>query len=747
MSSAPSFKEVEGAIYEAALALEDPAARDVFLQRSFQGDADGLAEMRRLLDSAREAASFFVEAGERRTIVASDVLAELTRSDSPLPAQPLPQSEGPGTRIGRYRLIKRIGEGGCGVVYEAEQEQPLRRRVALKVIRMGMDTEGVIARFEIERQALALMDHPNIARVLDAGATAAGRPYFVMELVDGEKITSYCDERGLGNAERLTLFIQVCQAIQHAHQKGIIHRDIKPSNILITHHDGLASPKVIDFGIAKATDAQFTGGTPFTAHDQFIGTPAYMSPEQVDMVGIDVDTRSDVYSLGVLLYELLTSRTPFDGKELMNAGISEMRRTLLEAPRPLPSQMLVTTSAESLAEIAACRHVEPNRLVSFVRGDLDWIVMKAMEKNRNRRYQTVNSLAMDVQRFLNNEAVIARPPGNLYLLGKFVRRNRIAVVSGGLVAISLVGGLGAATSLYLRERKALVEQARLGHEAEVAREEEARLRHQAQARANLSRVAILLTEGQVAEADALLREIPLISVEPSLEAANVFRSLGDWNATYGRWDQAVQCYSLLNQANRLNDPANAAAGSDLLVIGPALLEHGDTAAYAAFRQDALDRYLPVHSPIQAEHILKACLLAPAGPEITQRLKDTVSVCADAVYNGTPTPFTMSWGCFSLALYHYRLGDPAGVLKVAARGLTDREIKDACRASLYCMMSMSHRRMGEEETAASELQQARQILNTIAKSETGELKPARPFWFDWSALSILIQEAEGELRQK
>ncbi|MDB6076537.1 MAG: serine/threonine protein kinase, partial [Akkermansiaceae bacterium] len=490
MTTILSSSDVEGVIFEAALALEDPAVQQAFLKRSFQGDPKGLAEMTVLLSSARDAASFFVEAREQRTIVASDVLADITRMDLPCTPEPAVQAEGPGTRIGRYRLVKRIGEGGCGVVYEAEQEQPMRRRVALKVIRLGMDTEGVIARFEIERQALALMDHPNIARVLDAGSTVSGRPYFVMELVDGEKITSYCDERGLGNTERLELFIQVCQAIQHAHQKGIIHRDIKPSNILITHHDGAASPKVIDFGIAKATDPQLTGETAFTAHDQFMGTPAYMSPEQVDMVGIDVDTRSDIYSLGVLLFELLTSRTPFDGEELVKSGLSEMRRTLLETPRPLPSQMLATASVDGLADIAARRHLEPQRLISFVRGDLDWIAMKAMERNRNRRYQTVNSLAMDVQRFLNNQPVIARPPGRFYLFGKFVRRNRLAVVSCVAVALSLIAGLGAAMTLYFRERQALVEQARLSRETEASREAEARLRREAQARANVSRVAL-----------------------------------------------------------------------------------------------------------------------------------------------------------------------------------------------------------------------------------------------------------------
>src|SRR6266481_5668604 len=304
-----------------------------------------------------------------------------------LPEQPkatvVAITEKPGDRIGRYKLLQQIGEGGCGVVYMAEQEEPVRRRVALKVIKLGMDTKQVIARFEAERQALALMDHPNIAKVLDAGATEAGRPYFVMELVRGIKITEFCDEKSVPTADRLRLFTQVCQAIQHAHQKGVIHRDIKPSNILVTVNDGVALPKVIDFGIAKATNQQpLTDKTLFTAFEQFIGTPAYMSPEQAVMTSLDVDTRSDIYSLGVLLYELLTDRTPFDQKELLAAGLDEMRRTICERDPPRPSTRLSTLLEGELTTTAKRRQTEPLKLIHVVRGDLDWIVMRCLEKDR-----------------------------------------------------------------------------------------------------------------------------------------------------------------------------------------------------------------------------------------------------------------------------------------------------------------------------------------------------------------------------
>src|SRR5688500_13941178 len=312
--------------------------------------------------------------------------------------------------IGPFKILQKLGEGGCGVVYMAEQEKPIRRRVAVKLIKLGMDTKQVIARFEAERQALALMDHPNIARVFDAGATDHGRPYFVMELVRGIRITEYCDQNNLPTEQRLNLFVQVCQAIQHAHQKGIIHRDIKPSNILVTLHDSVAVPKVIDFGIAKATEQRLTDKTLFTEFQAFIGTPAYMSPEQAVMTSLDIDTRSDIYALGVLLYELLTGRTPFDAKELLAAGFDEMRRTLREREPLRPSTRLSTMAHDELTATARHRSVDTPKLAHLLRGDLDWIVMKALEKDRTRRYETANGLVADIRRHLNNEVIVARPP-------------------------------------------------------------------------------------------------------------------------------------------------------------------------------------------------------------------------------------------------------------------------------------------------------------------------------------------------
>jgi tetratricopeptide (TPR) repeat protein len=357
-------------------------------------------------------------------------------------------SERPGDRIGRYKLLEQIGEGGCGVVYMAEQEEPVRRKVALKVIKLGMDTKAVIARFEAERQVLAMMDHPNIAKVLDAGTTETGRPFFVMELVRGISITDYCDQNSLSTDDRLKLFTQVCHAIQHAHQKGIIHRDIKPSNILVTVSEPGAPgcPRVIDFGIAKATsDQPLTDKTVFTAFEQFIGTPAYMSPEQAMMTSLDIDTRTDIYALGVLLYELLTGTTPFDAQELLRAGFDEMRRIIRETEPPKPSTRITQglTASASAAPSAKSEFINHKSQIDV---DLDWIVMKCLEKDRSRRYETANGLALDIQRHLSSEPVLACPPTAAYRFRKFARRHRAGLVMAsvlGLAVLVTVAGLAA----------------------------------------------------------------------------------------------------------------------------------------------------------------------------------------------------------------------------------------------------------------------------------------------------------------
>ncbi|HUK81995.1 MAG TPA: serine/threonine-protein kinase, partial [Verrucomicrobiae bacterium] len=440
----------EERLFQTALKLPPGERRTAFLQRTCAGDESLRQRIEALLSADERAGTRF-------------------ESDATLKSAE-PFTEKAGDRIDRYKLLQEIGEGGCGVVYMAEQEEPVRRRVALKVIKLGMDTKQVVARFEAERQALAMMDHPNIAKVLDAGATETGRPFFVMELVRGVPITEYCDKNNLSTRERLDLFMQVCHAIQHAHQKGVIHRDIKPSNILVTLQDGVPMPKVIDFGIAKAIDQPLTEKTLFTRFEQFMGTPAYMSPEQAEMSSLDIDTRSDIYSLGVLLYELLTGKTPFNSEELVKSGVDAMRKTIREQEPLRPSTKLATLQGLELSTIAKRRAADAPKLIHLLNGDLDWIVMKCLEKDRTRRYESAGGLAADIMRHLNNQPVAARPPSAAYRLQKSWRRNKLVYVSAAAIVSALLLAVIFSGVSYLRERKARVSEQIQRLEAEKQRQ-------------------------------------------------------------------------------------------------------------------------------------------------------------------------------------------------------------------------------------------------------------------------------------
>jgi serine/threonine protein kinase len=412
-----------------------------------------------------------------------DATADATNpASAPSSQASRPLAEGPGSRIGPYKLLQEIGQGGMGVVYLAEQEKPVRRRVALKIIKPGMDTQQVVGRFEAERQALALMDHPSIAKVFDAGSTDTGRPYFVMELVKGVPITEYCDTVHLTPRERLELFIPVCQAIQHAHQKGIIHRDVKPSNVLVAMQDGKPIPKVIDFGIAKATEQRLTERSLYTQHGAIIGTLEYMSPEQAEMSALDVDTRTDIYALGVMLYELLTGTTPLQRQKLREAGYAEILRRIREEEPPKPRTRL-SESRDSLASISAQRRTEPTRLTKLLRRELDWIAMKAIEKDRTRRYETASAFARDIERYLNDEPVEAGPPSPSYRLRKYARKHRAALTTAGAFAGLLVVAAAVSTwQAYLatqarNEAQESYKQSQLNETK--AKEQEAQARHSA----------------------------------------------------------------------------------------------------------------------------------------------------------------------------------------------------------------------------------------------------------------------------
>jgi hypothetical protein len=734
----PVSNQIEKALFKAAQELTDSAVRAAFLEQACNGQPALRDRLEKLLAVQSSADEFF------RAIPLREVGVEIVPQPAATHGLVAPadskSAETAPIVIGRYRLQQRLGEGGCGVVYLAEQQEPVRRKVALKIIRLGMDTESVIARFEAERQALALMDHPNIAHVFDAGATDSGRPYFVMEWVQGAKITDFCNENHLDVNERLKLFIQICHAIQHAHQKGVIHRDIKPSNILVMLHDGVPLPKVIDFGIAKATEGRLTDNTMFTACDQFIGTPAYMSPEQANMSGLDVDTRSDIYSLGVLLYELLSGQTPFDSKDLVKGGMDEMRRTLREREPQPPSTLLTTLSNTKLAAVAIQQHAEPLRLISTLRGDLDWIVMKALEKDRNRRYETANGLAMDVQRYLNDEPVVARPPSRLYQFQKLVQRNRIVFVAVAAVVFTLLIGLGVSTWLFLQEREARRQAVAAEQQQIRLRKESDRLRQQAEYRQKLSQATVAVSRNNIAEADQLVADIPAPS--PNLEYADLYRALGDWNATNGRWKLAAERFAVLVQVNQPDDWDVTTL--DYLRYGPLLLETGDTAGYERFRQSAVVHFAGTTNPVLAERVVKVSLLTPPGADFLAVLAPLAATASNSLATASSLDdwqkSLAAWRSFSLALMDYRQGNYAGVEQWHQKslGYENESLNDVRAVTFQIVLAMTHYQTGKTDQARFELAQARRTVED--KFNKLPLEGGEGYWFDWVFARILLREA-------
>jgi eukaryotic-like serine/threonine-protein kinase len=724
----------EEALFDSARKLPDPAARRAFLERACDGDPALRARIEGLLQAEKDAERFFEDGS-------SVVISALTLPSAGEPFSSgstdnanLPGEEPIGTRIGRYKLLEKIGEGGCGVVYLAEQEEPVRRRVALKIIKLGMETKSVIARFEAERQALAMMDHPNIARVFDAGATDRGPPYFVMELVHGVKITEYCDRHQLDTAARLDLFIPVCHAIQHAHQKGIIHGDIKPSNIMVTLQDGTPVPKVIDFGISKATEARLADRVLLTSQGQLVGTPAYMSPEQADMRGVDIDTRSDIYSLGVLLYELLTGKTPFDAKALLRLGFDEMRRTLRETEPPRPSARLQNLAVPELVKTAAHRATEPWRLTSSLGGDLDWIAMKALEKERSRRYETANGLAMDIQRHRHHEPVLARPPSRIYRFQKLVRRNRIVFAAGGAVALALIAGMGTSTWLFLKERDAR-------HRAVAAEQQQARLRHEAEVREKITQTALLVSEERFGEADALLNDIAF--AQPTVEGAAVLRSVGEWLAVQNRWKAAADRLGMLLRVDQLDGWDGSTL--DHLRAGPAFVELGDTRGYERFRQEAIARFATVQCPY-TDRILKICLLLPAHKAVIDSLapiaQATGKYCAEAEASGDV--FTAAWRSVAMALFAYRKENYVDAVDWSRRCLTYPGSNAPRTATARAILAMASLRLGHVEEAQVELAAAREIVERYFKGRPDRGNPVQGFWFDWVFARVLVREGAAAI---
>ncbi len=729
----------EEAIFDEARRIADPAGRAAFLDRACQGDAAQRERLAELLSLEPLAEIFFSGVVEN---ISAGNLAEMSAEAATVLDEQI------GTAIGRYKLLEKIGEGGCGVVYMAEQQKPVRRRVALKIIKLGMDTKSVIARFEAERQALAMMEHPNIARVLDAGATEMGRPFFVMELVRGFKITEYCDKNNLAMSQRLDLFIQVCHAIQHAHQKGLIHRDIKPSNILVTLHDGVPVPKVIDFGIAKAIDEPLTDKTLFTSYAQLIGTPAYMSPEQAEMSGLDIDTRSDVYSLGVLLYELLTGKTPFDGQELVKSGVDNLRRTLREQEPARPSTMVTTMQGNELLATAERRRSEPVKLITALSGDLDWIVMKALEKDRQRRYQTANGMAMEVQRYLANEPVLARPPGRFYRLQKLVRRNKIIFAAGTAIAAALIIGLGISTVMFFREREARKiaddatrRETQLREAAEQGRQNEMLLRQEAESREKVVQAAMLLRRNNYTEADVLIAALP--PNQQNLAGASVFRSLGEWHALRGEWPAAAERFAVLL---RINEPDEIySASMDFSMQTPVLVRLGNLAAYHQLRAEMVRRFADVSDPQVAERVLKNSLLAEPDPEVIRTLTPIANYITTYV-NGMSAeyPNKTCWQNLALGLYHLRQEGYAKAADCCRKCLTytgPEGLDSPRRAAAQLILAMAEFHLNQTEAAQESLETGKRLVDTKLNSSLNRGNGVSGYWFDWMFASALLNEAE------
>lgn len=726
-------KKIQALLFESAAEIPDLEERKLFLDWACRGEPELRARIERLLSVSGNADEYF-----------GFTPFEMSDGDDDM-ADSAEEAEEIGLKIGKYRLIRRLGEGGCGVVYLAEQEKPVKRQVALKLIRMGVKHDGMIARFEAERQALAMMDHPGIARVLDAGSTATGRPYFVMQWVEGEKITDFCDHHRLTIRQRLELFIKVCRAVQHAHQKGVIHRDLKPSNVLTAMNDGLPMPEIIDFGIATAAGGPLGLEPDAADQDYVIGTPNYMSPEQGEGGGQNVDTRSDVFSLGVLLCEILTGKTPFGPNQADRLKTAELRQSLaLRRPEP-PSSIVDACSANELQQVADNRSCSPRRLSPLIKGDLDAIVMKCLQHDRKDRYGTANYLAIEIQRHLDSEPVSARPSTRSYRLVKLVRRNKLTFFAGTVVVAALAAGFGVSTWLFLREVEARREQVRLREASDIARAAESNLRALAEARETCAQAAVEISYGQLEKADRLLGTVPENLVPSSLEVADSYLKVAEWHRLAGRWQQAGERYTAVVASRTAVDPSDTKDVSYwMLPAVGAVCGASDWVHYERLRQIAIERFTATSNRDVSRQILKATLIRPADKSVLIALSNLAGFEEKSTkpVKQELERYESAWSCFALELWHYRNGD---FEKASQWGMKSLEIESQNKVrppTVRLVLAMAAQRSGRTREARELLAEAAPPVRAVLSDDINKYLSPRVSWMDWVIAGTLLDEAEA-----
>jgi serine/threonine protein kinase len=704
-------------IYARALECEDPEGRAAFLLEACEQDLHLRHRIEALL-AARAARGDFLEAP----------LVE--------PGACPRGSESPGMAIGPYLLMEEIGEGGMGVVYLAQQSAPVKRRVALKILRPGLDTRTVIARFEAERQALALMEHPSLAKIIDAGTADSGRPYFVMELVQGVPITEYCDVCQLTVRERLELMIAVCQAVQHAHEKGVIHRDLKPTNILVAVQDGRPLPKIIDFGVAKATGHRLTDSTLATGFAQMVGTPLYMSPEQAELSPIGVDERTDVYALGVLLYELLAGTTPFDKAQLHDASLDELRRIIREVEPLRPALRFSTLEAEQATTVVERRRSSVRGMRQTLRGELEWIVMRCLEKNRTHRYASAIELAADLGRYLSNQPVTARPPTAFYKLWKLARRHKVlagmTVAAAGLAPIAIVALTWQArtyadTAAAERQYQLAGEMRSQGklEQAEAHLNEAIRLRP-ASARFWADRA---LLHADQHRADAAVSDLKMaIGLDPAHTTyPELLSSLG---MEHGQWEDAIDAHRLLLKIA----PHNHLHWYRYAVLS---LFTGDEEEYRRCCRELLNRFGRTHDPRIADRTAKTCMLTPDAVADLQPVLKLVEMVTDDYERNV----SMSWFPLLSGLAAYRAGDAATAVSRLNSISLDPHYYDF-NGTVFAILALAHLDLEQFEEAEIWLERADECLAHWPDSERGE---SFDYWGDWLRFRILFDEANRAMK--